>query len=138
MQIIKHGLLFCLCLSIPLVAANCSQNKDSKKARLVEVWTGAAHDGLTQKLNDSLDNGFKSSKDFTYSYGKKHQTLIVYIPTHVMRKQVGKHTEIFYKIEFTSIDNKILNTIEGSCPEDKIEDCTKNIIREATIVSKKM
>lgn len=138
MQIIKQGLFICLCLSMPLISVNCSSNRVTKEARLVEVWSGAAHDGLTQKLVFSLENEFKSSKEFIYSYGEKPGTLIVYVPDAVKHEVIGNRIKIMYTFEFLSTSRKKSKTIEGSCYEDSIEECTLKVVNEAKIVRQNM
>ena len=66
----------------------------------IEVWRGG-DDGLTARLQDQLESGFKSSSDFIVSSGKKPGTLFVTIPTNVAWKQVSGRTKVSYTVEYT-------------------------------------
>jgi hypothetical protein len=102
----------------------------SPKVTLVEVWCGG-DDGLTTKLCDRLENGFKSSPDFHLSVGKKPGTLIVTIPSNVGWKLVDGRTQVLYTTEFATVDNQQLGSRVGSCWDDALSECANEIVKAA-------
>lgn len=117
-----------------LLAIQTTVGAASAKPTLVEVWSGG-DDSLTVGLRNVLENAFKSSPDFTLSSGKKPGTLIVTIPTHVKWKRAGKRTKVFYRVEFTSVDNQPLGVSKGSCWDDVMTKCANRIVNDATAVA---
>ena len=109
----------------------------SPKVTLVEVWC-VGDDGLTTKLRNRLENGFKSSSDFQLSVGKKPGTLIVTIPTNVGWKVVDGRTQVLFTVEFATVDNQHLGTREGSCWEDALSECTNEIVKTAKTAAHKI
>jgi hypothetical protein len=126
-RILLSSLLFCLAL-----AASAPP-----KYTLVEVWCGG-DDGLTTKLRDTLENAFKSSSDFRLSAGEMPGTLTVTIPSNVEWKPVGKRTQVFYTVKFSSADNQHLGSSAGSCWEDSLSKCASKIVRDAKTAALKI
>ena len=107
---------------------------------LVEVWC-VGDDGLTHGLRDALENAFKSSSDFQLSSGKKPGTLVVTIPTNVVRKrakQADKRTKVLYGVEFASADDKTISKSTGSCWDDALTKCATEIAKDAKVVARKL
>lgn len=127
----------CVATVLVLFMAQSVLKADSTKPTLVEVWSGG-DDGLTLRLKDALEKAFKSSSAFALSSGKKPETLIVKIPTHVAWKQVGKRTQVLYTVEFATIDNQPLGVSKGSCWDDTLTKCTSKIIKDATAAARKV
>jgi hypothetical protein len=122
---------------VSLVVAACVMGAASGKPTLVEVWCGG-DDALTHGLRNTLENAFKSSQDFSLSSGKKPGTLVVTIPTHVGWKQVGKRTQVLYRVEFSSADDKVFSTSTGSCWDDRLTKCATQIVKAARIAARKI
>jgi hypothetical protein len=95
-------------------------------------------DGLTQKLTKATKDAFRFSPDFTRSYGMKPGTLVVYIPTNVDWKDIGKRTKVFYTVEFKSTDDRIISTIKGSCWDGEYAECANQILRGARLAARKL
>jgi hypothetical protein len=110
--------------------AGCVIATASVRPTLVEVWRGG-DDALTQKLTEALESAFQSSPNFTLSSGKKPGTLVVTIPTHVGWKQIGRRTQVSYKVEFASADNQKIGAGKGSCWDDTLAKCVSKIVRDA-------
>jgi hypothetical protein len=85
-----------------------------------------------------LKNAFKSSLDFRLSAGKKPGTLTVTIPSNVEWKLVGKRTQVFYTVKFTSADNQHLGSSAGSCWEDSLSKCASKIVKDAKTAALKI
>jgi hypothetical protein len=107
------------------------------KQTLVEVWCGASDDVFTAGLRDALENAFNSSADFSLSFGKKPDTLIVLIPEGVKWNRVGKKTQVFYTVKFLSVDNKLIEVTTGSCWDDKLAKCAAKIVKNARVAVRK-
>lgn len=120
-----------------IAVATCAADSDSAKPALVEFWH-VGDDGLSQKLADRVENAFKTSPDFILSSERKPGSLIVTIPTNVEWKRVGKRTQVLYRVEFASADNKIISNTTGSCWDDKLAKCAAQIVKAATIAARKV
>jgi len=125
---LKNLLLFLLLVSLNARA------KTSEKT-LVEVWSGG-DDGLTLRLRDALESAFKSSQEFSLSSGKTPGTLVVTIPTHVDWKKMGRRTQVFYTVEFASIDHQNITTSTGSCWDDRLAKCADQIVKDAKMATR--
>lgn len=95
-------------------------------------------DGLTQRVCAAVQNGFKSSQDFTLTSADEPGMLVVRIPTNVDWKQMGKRTKVLYKIEFTTANDQKIAASKGSCWEDAISKCVDQIVEKAKIATRKM
>jgi hypothetical protein len=126
-RLLLCSILFCLALGASA----------SPKYRPVEVWC-VGDDGLTTRLRDTLEDAFKSSSDFRLSAGEKPGTLTVTITSNVDWKLVGKRTQVFYTVKFSSADNPQLGSSAGSCWEDSLSKCASNIIRDAKTAALKI
>jgi len=111
-------------------------NAASAEPVLVEVWCGS-DDGLTLRLRDTLEGAFKSSPDFALSNGGKPGTLVVTIPTNVRWKQIGKQTQVYYAVKFSSADNRKIGTSTGSCWDGDLQKCAARIVRNARAAVRK-
>lgn len=96
----------------------------------VEVWRGG-DDGLTAKFADALQAKFGASTDFALSSGGKKGTLIVSIPSNVLWKQINGRTQMFFVINFMSIDGRKLGTSKGFCWEEFISTCAAKVVSDA-------
>ena len=99
---------------------------------LVEVWCGG-DDMLTQGVCHALENAFEATADFVPSHGKKEGTLVVTIPTNVDWRKSGKRKQVFYTVEFTTADEKMLRTRKGKCWNDDFARCANKIVKQARI-----
>jgi hypothetical protein len=136
MRMIPLWIHWSVIIAVVLVVQSAAEAA-STKPTLVEVWSGG-DDSLTTGLRNVLENALKSSSDFVLSRGKKPGTLIVPIPTHVEWKRAGKRTEVFYTVEFTSVDNQPLGVSKGSCWDDVMTKCANKIVKDATAVAHKV
>ena len=131
-KVYAHRILYCsllFCLALGATA--------SPKYTFVEVWW-VGDDALTTKLRDALENAFKTSSDFRLSAGEKPGTLTVTIPSNVEWKRVGKRTQVFYTVKFSSADNRHLGSSAGSCCDDSLSKCASKIIRDAKTAALKI
>lgn len=94
-------------------------------------------DGLTSRLCDQLELAFRKSIDFTISLKETPKTLKVKIPTNLDWKKVAGRIKAFYTVEYLSVDDKALSNGAGSCWEDRLGDCAKQIVQEAREVSRR-
>src|SRR5579862_2427639 len=102
----------------------------SPKLTPVEVWSGG-DDGLTMKLRDTVENGFKSSSAIHLSTGKQPGTLVVTIPSNVKWERVGNRTRVVYTVAFTSVGNQHLGSSAGACWENELSKCASKIVSDA-------
>lgn len=100
----------------------------------VEVWHGG-DDGLTLRLVDKLEDLFQSSSEFVLSSGKKPETIVVTIPTHVQWKKIGRRIKVTYDVEFTSPDNQRIGSSSGSCWENRLKQCAVYIVQDTKRVA---
>jgi hypothetical protein len=123
--------LFLISISLMITASllvyGCSSQRVISDPRLVELWV-SGDDGLTQRLADALDKELKTSSDFSMSSGKKPGTLVITIPTHVQWKDIGKRTQVFYTVEFSSISDQIIGASTGSCWDGEFKKCADQIM----------
>jgi hypothetical protein len=93
-------------------------------------------DGLTSRLCDSVDVAFRSSQDFTEDSTAQSIQLIVTIPTNVNWKKVGGRTQVFYSVEFSSADGKLIGSSTGNCLDGKLANCAYQILNKARSVTR--
>lgn len=131
------GLLLTL-VAVP-VAVNCSQQQSlSLVAKPVEVWR-TGDDALTSRLRDAIENALGASSDFTLSHGRKPGTLLVTIPTHVKSKAAkGGQTRVFYNVEFSSIDTRIIGRSSGACWDDSLSSCAAQVVKDAKLAAQRI
>jgi hypothetical protein len=103
----------------------------------VEVWCGG-DDMLTRGVCYALEDAFASSADFALSDGHPPGILVVTIPTNVDWKEKGKRTRVFYTVEFTTADDKMLRTRKGKCWNDDFARCVNQIVKQARIEARKL
>jgi hypothetical protein len=115
----------------------CASSAAPAKPTPVEVWCGG-DDGLTSRLRDAVEGAFKSSPDFTLSWGKKSGTLVVTIPTNVAWEQVGKRTRVLYNVGCTSAEDQKLGSSTGKCWDDDLSNCATQILKDAKTVARKI
>ncbi|MFL6301409.1 MAG: hypothetical protein ACJ71N_12470 [Terriglobales bacterium] len=96
----------------------------------VELWH-VGDDALSQRLAEKVESAFKRSPDFVLSSGRKQGTLIASIPTNIEWKYVAKQTQVFYNVEFSSVDGKKIGLSKGSCWADELSKCATQIVRDA-------
>jgi hypothetical protein len=97
-------------------------------------------DGLTNRLRKALENAFQSSSDFRLSSGEKPATLVVTIPTNVVWQQAklaDKRTQVLYRVEFASADDKTISKSTGSCWDDGLTECADRIVKQARTAVRK-
>jgi hypothetical protein len=128
------GLLaFVILLLTPSVSR--SQSVGTRRV-LVEVWSGG-DDGLTQRLKAAVEREFKRSSSFELSEGKRPRTLIVTIPTNVDWRRDGKRTRVSYSVDFTSTDGEKLGSSKGSCWDENLVSCSRQILSAAKLALRK-
>jgi hypothetical protein len=131
------GMRLSAIIAVFLFVAAYGMEAGSPKPTPVEVWSGG-DDGLTQSLKVAIENAFKSSPDFSVSYGKKPGTLIVTIPTHVQWKHVGRRTKVIYTVEFASVEEYKLGSQKGSCWDDTLAKCAAQIVKDAKVAARRI
>src|SRR5882672_79133 len=114
----------------------CAAGPPSAKPTLVELWH-VGDDGLSQRLADQVETAFRQSPDLVLSSGRKPGTLVVTIPSNVEWKLVGKRTQVFYSVEFSSTENKTTSKVAGSCWDDDLGKCAAQILRGTKIAAQK-
>jgi hypothetical protein len=97
----------------------------------VEVWTGAADDGLTQHLCDALETTFSTQVDFSPVHALGASRLIVLIPKAVEWAKIGDRTHISYSVIFKTGKDRVLANGKGSCWEDDLSVCAGQVVRDA-------
>jgi hypothetical protein len=125
---------------ILLCSVGTLQNKSphSKPVRTpFEVWCGG-DDSLTQWVCDAADKALTASPDFFMPDETTPGTLVVTITENVEWKEIGKRTKVFYKVEFTSVDEKKLGAIKGTCWDDNYAVCGAQILKSATTMARKL
>jgi hypothetical protein len=120
-----------------IIIGSCALHATPAQPTPVEVWTGG-DDGLTQRLRHEIENKFKSSSDFVLSSGKKPETLILTIRTHVAWSQKGTRTHVRYKVEFSSSDDIGIGKSSGSCWDDSLAECAAQIYGGAQRAARKL
>lgn len=113
--------------SVVLASLAAHAKVEMPQKTLVEVWCGG-DDGLTERLCDSIELQFKSSPYFQMSAGKKPGTLIVSIPTNVMWKEKKGRVEVFYTVQFSLSDGKLIGASKGTCWEDDLNRCAGRVL----------
>ena len=88
-------------------------------------------DGLTARLCDAAKQAFSKSTDFTLEIANKPRILIVKIPANVKWKKVDGRTNVLYRVELSLTDKRDLGVSDGSCWEDRLNDCAAQIFSEA-------
>ena len=138
MQITTPGIVLLLVLAVFPRATVCApQPTVRSKPRPIEVWR-TGDDALTSRLRDALEDAL-ASHDFALSSGKKPGTLIVMIPTHVKWKPTkGGRTEVYYTVEFSSVDTGTVDRSSGSCWDDSLSACAARIVKDAKVASRKI
>jgi hypothetical protein len=92
-------------------------------------------DGLTSRLCDSVDSAFRASQDFTEDSTVQSIQLIITIPTNVNWKNVGRRTRVFYSVELSSANGKLIGKSTGNCFEDKLVNCANQILNKARSIT---
>ena len=123
--------------AVSLPATSYAIQGEATKPVLVEVRSGG-DDGLTLRFRDSLENAFRSSRDFSLNASNTPATLVITIPQHVNWKQAGKRTRVLYVVEFTSSENQSLGIRKGSCWDDRLEQCAAQVVRDAQVMVRKL
>jgi hypothetical protein len=110
---------------------------DPPARRVIDLWV-VGDDGLTLRLRDALEEAFQAAPDFTLKGESDPQTLVVTIPKNVdWRKESGR-TRVLFSVNFTSVDNRRLGSLRGSCWEDELATCAAQIIKNARAAAKKI
>jgi hypothetical protein len=125
---------------IPLFVVGTLQNKAprSNPTRTpVEVWCGG-DDDLTRRVCHAVDNQLSASSEFTASDDVPPRTLIVTITENVRWKELGNRTKVYYRVAFTSRDDKKLGSSKGSCWNDNFEECGAQVVEKAKGVARKI
>jgi dienelactone hydrolase len=84
-------------------------------------------DGVTARLCDEVKRDLGESPDFTLEVAHKPRILIVRIPTNVSWKRVDGQANVLYRVEFSLKDERDLGRSDGSCREDRLNDCAAQI-----------
>ena len=118
------------------------QNKSPQSNRIrtpVELWCGG-DDSLTQRVCSAAYNALGASPNFKRVdvEEQKPGTLVVTITENVGWKEIGTRTKVSYKVEFTSVDDKKLGAMKGSCWDDDIAVCGAQILKRATTTARKI
>ena len=103
---------------------------------VVEVWCGG-DDDLTRRVCHAVDSEFEASPDFVFDQNKP-SALIVTIPTNVDWKKRGQRMRVFYTVEFTTANEKMLAKNKGECWEGGFKTCASQVIRHARSAARKL
>ena len=123
-----------------LFSVGMLQNNSSQIARVrtpFEGWCGG-DDDLTRRVCHAVDEALDASPDFVASDGKRWGTLLVTITENVRWKEIGNRTQVFYSVEFTSVDDKKLGSKKGSCWNDDFRICGAQILKWSRSVVRKI
>lgn len=93
-------------------------------------------DGLSERLAEKVEKGFKTSLDFSLSDlsdSAKPGTLVVRIPTNVGWKKVGKRIRVSYAVEFSTPDKQSVVRNGGSCWDDQLGGCVVQLLMQARV-----
>jgi hypothetical protein len=104
---------------------------------LVEVSCGG-DDNLTRGVCIAVENALESSAHFDWNTADKKGALVVIIPTNVDWKELNQRTRVFYKVEFTSSEDKKISKHKGSCWENDLATCGRQIVKEAIVAGRKL
>lgn len=96
----------------------------------VEIWR-RGDDALTRQFEKELEQVFKLSPYFRLSSGSGAGTWLVRISDHIVWKRSWRGRRAEYRIEFKTIDGKLLGVSQGSCPEDKLRRCALDALKDA-------
>lgn len=127
-------LMLLVCL-VPVFQKITSAVKQSPTP--VELWCGG-DDTLTQGVCDAVYREFASTPGFVVDSEETPGTLIVTIPTNVDWEERGKRTRVFYKVEFTTTDDKKLGTKKGACWHDDFRTCASQVVKHAKNAARKL
>lgn len=103
---------------------------------VVEVWCGG-DDDLTRRVCHAVDSEFEASPDFVFDQ-EKPSALIVTIAENVNWKQRGQRMRVFYTVEFTTANEKMLARKKGECWEGDFKTCASQVIRHARSAARKL
>ena len=87
-------------------------------------------DGLTARLCDAVKQVFNRSPDLTQDIARRPRVLRVVIPTNVDWKKVDGRVKVFYRIELSLSDKLNLGVSDGSCWDNRLNDCAQQILVE--------
>lgn len=93
----------------------------------VEVRSGAAHDGLTQKLVEALERALSSDEMFQLAPENTNGSLRILIPSNVESTPEPDGQAITAVAEF-SLDGKVIGQIAVTCNDRSIDVCAGRIV----------
>ena len=103
---------------------------------IVEVWCGG-DDDLTRRVCHAVDSEFETSSDFLFDE-EKPGALIVTVAENVGWKQRGQRLRVFYIVEFTTANEKMLARKKGECWEGDFKTCASQVLMYAKSAARKL